>query len=68
MTVDVFLQNGARYDRMTDQFYETAYSRQTLEAILERCGYDVVDVRDGESYDALREDSERMMITGIKRR
>ena len=68
MTVDVFLQNGARYDRMTDQFYETAYSQQTLEAILERCGYDVVDVRDGESYDALREDSERMMITGIKRR
>lgn len=66
MTVNVFSAVKSGYRRDTDEFSEYVYDLQTVKALLERCGYELCEVLDGESYKQLDERSERMLICAKK--
>lgn len=49
-------------ERFSEYTYELSYVRQ----VLERCGFALAEVRDGESFGPLRPDSQRYILTAIK--
>ncbi len=64
--VDVFLRSGEYYRRESERIVERAYEPAELEKLLTRCGYTVDKIIDGESYGAVRADSQRLLYSCTK--
>lgn len=50
-----------------EEFHEYTYTLPYVEQILERCGFSLAQVRDGETFGELKPDSQRYIFTAIKR-
>lgn len=62
MTVDVFIKNlNGSYRRETDEFFEYDIHPDKLEKLLARYGYAGLERIDGESYEPLTDDSQRIL-------
>lgn len=66
LTVDVFVREGKLYKRSTDRFAEYTYADAELDETLSRCGYRVLERRDGDDYGPVRRDSERILVCARK--
>ena len=64
ITVDIHYHDTD--ERFHEQFYEYTYSRQQIEQLLQRYGFRVESVCDGESFDELRPDSQRYLFCAVK--
>ncbi len=67
LTVDVFCREGGLYRRMTDEFYEYAFSEDEVRAALDGAGLEPIKICDGDSFEELGEASERMLFVAKKR-
>ncbi len=67
LTVDVFRREGKLYSRATDRFSEYTYTDEELDAVLLRCGYELVGREDGEDFGPVRADSERILVCARKK-
>ncbi|MEG1944203.1 MAG: class I SAM-dependent methyltransferase [Oscillospiraceae bacterium] len=62
VTFDVFVCDcGKGYRRMTDEFWEYDYSDKLLRQCLEKAGYSLLEVLDGETYMPIQNDSQRAL-------
>lgn len=67
IALDFFAEGeDGRYDRLSEEFTETAYSEEELRALLERAGFEVCAVYDYPTENPPREDSEKLTFVARK--
>lgn len=64
MDLDFFepVSDAGDYVRQSERFTERAYPRETLEAMLKKAGFTVLDVFDGYSEKPVHDTSERLLF------
>lgn len=60
------LEADGRYFRREEHITETAYPPQQVESALKRCGFHVLGIFHADTEEALREDSQRMVVLARK--
>ncbi len=58
----LYIKEASTYTRFEETHYQKSYTRETLVRLLEEAGLKVLQVYDGYTREALRPDSERMLI------
>ncbi|HHV51770.1 MAG TPA: class I SAM-dependent methyltransferase [Clostridiales bacterium] len=58
--LDFFVKNGDNYIRLTDSLRERAYSLNTISRLLHDAGFETLAIYDDLTFDAARDDSERV--------
>lgn len=68
MSLDFFErgENGS-YTRYEDGFSEIAFDEDTIDGLLEKCGFEIVGKYDYDSFDPPRADSEKLVYAAKKR-
>ena len=64
--LDFFVKSGDLYSRSRDFFSERAYTVEELTAVLEKCGFRLLDIFDDLTFDKPREDSERLYFRAVR--
>lgn len=67
ISLDFFIKKGKTYQRESESFQERAWSREFLEELLERHGYDVLAVYGGDTQTPLGEQDERAVYVAQRR-
>ena len=65
--IDICITDRETGDRWQEMFYEYSYDLDTVQTLLDRYGYTVARVADGEDFGPLRPDSQRWIFTAVKR-
>ena len=58
--LDFFVFNGESYDRYSEEFYEKAYSVETLCELLNKSGFKEINIYGGFDFSEPKDDSERL--------
>ena len=66
MDIDVSIRYSDPPEECREQFSEYTYEQAYVTEVLERYGFTVACVRDGETFGPLRPDSQRYIFTAIK--
>ncbi|MDO5123601.1 MAG: methyltransferase domain-containing protein [Eubacteriales bacterium] len=66
ITLDFFIPEGENYYRMSEEFSERAYPLEVLRKLLEDAGFEVVSVFGDMTFEAPKEDEQRLIITARK--
>ena len=64
--LDFFIKNGDTYTRSRDFFSERAYAPEALTAVLEKCGFRLLDIFDDMTFDKPRAESERLYFCAVR--
>lgn len=64
--LDVHIRYEETDEEFDERFSEYTYPLDQVEATLRACGFELEDVRDGEDFGPLRDDSHRMILTAVK--
>ena len=64
ITIDIDYHETGEYFR--EQFSEYSYPLDAVRALLEKYGFTVAKIADGEDFGAVRDDSPRWIITAVK--
>lgn len=65
VTIELDVTDGGEHWR--ESFCEYSYPLPLVEALLQKYGFDVVRTADGEDFGPVRPDSERWLVTAVKR-
>ena len=65
--IDICITDRETGDHWQEMFYECSYDLDTVQTLLDRYGYTVARVADGEDFGPLRPDSQRWIFTAVKR-
>lgn len=65
--IDICITDRETGGRWQETFYEYSYDLDTVQTLLDRYGYTVARVADGEDFGPLRPDSQRWIFTAVKR-
>ena len=67
MTLDIFERDDDAYYRISESFSERAYEEATLTRMLERAGFEVVNVLDWLTKDTVHSESEKAVFVCVKK-
>ena len=67
MRIDICITDRETGGHWQEMFYEYSYDLDTVQTLLDRYGYTVARVADGEDFGPLRPDSQRWIFTAVKR-
>ena len=65
--IDICITDQETGGHWQEMFYEYSYDLDTVQTLLDRYGYTVARVADGEDFGPLRPDSQRWIFTAVKR-
>lgn len=65
-TIDIQIDYMEEDEQFCEQFYEYSYELDAIKAACERHGFRILEVRDGETFGALTETSQRAIFVGEK--
>ena len=65
--IDICITDRETGGHWQELFYEYSYDLDTVQTLLDRYGYTVARVADGEDFGPLRPDSQRWIFTAVKR-
>ncbi|MGN0503466.1 MAG: class I SAM-dependent DNA methyltransferase [Ruminococcus sp.] len=66
ISLDFFIPEGENYYRMSEEFSERAYPLETIKEMLEASGFELVFVFGDMTFEAPKEDEQRLIITARK--
>lgn len=64
--LDFFVPEGEKYSRYSESFYENAYPIEDIKSALKAIGFKVLNIFDEDSFDPLKEHSQRAVFAAQK--